>query len=216
MERQDPIVRRSTPVVTQLLILNGLAFLALSTAPQLLIEHFALWPIADPAAIQLPDRLPPGEFRPWQLVSYAFMHGGFLHLAINMFVLWMFGRPIESQWGPRYFLAFYVTCIVGTGLVQLFIASSGLMPPAPTVGASGGVFAVLLAFGLRFPNQMVILLIPPIPMKAKYFVIFIGLVELMAGVFGTSPGVANFGHLAGMAFAGLFILLFRQRLNRPD
>lgn len=215
METQDPIVRRTTPVVTLLLIINALAFLVLSTAPETLLEHFALWPIADTDTIQLPGPLPAGDFRPWQLITYAFMHGGLMHLAINMFVLWMFGRPIESQWGPRVFLAFYVTCIIGTGLVQLFITSSGFAPPAPTVGASGGVFAVLLAFGLMFPNQIVVLLIPPIPMKAKYFVIFIGILELMTGVLGTAPGVANFGHLAGMAFAGLFILLFRGRLKWP-
>jgi len=213
-EQAPPMAAGNTPVVTQLLLINGVAFLATLAAPEMMFSAFALWPLADPAAMNVTAAMPRGSFAPWQVVSYAFMHGGFLHLAINMFVLWMFGKPLESRWGSRPFAVFYLFCIAGTGLVQLLIASSGVAPPAPTVGASGGVFAVLLGFGLMYPNQMVLLIFPPIPMKAKYFVIFIGVIELMAGVSGTTPGVANFAHLAGMVFGLVFILLYRNRLER--
>lgn len=211
---EQAIVRRPTPVVTNLLLLNALVFFfTTTTAPEFALEYFALWPVInvdDPA-------LTPGwaSFYPWQLVTYAFLHGGVFHLAINMFVLWMFGKPIEGQWGSGMFLAFYFFCVIGAALVQLLMTMVGLVPPAPAVGASGAVFAVLLVFGLMYPNQIVILIFPPIPMKAKYFVIFIGVLELFAGVFGTAPGIANFAHLAGMGFALLFILMFRRRLTFP-
>jgi len=212
-EQDSSLSPGRTPVVTQLLIANGLVFLAVMLAPEIMFANFALWPIADSSGLDISSAMPRGSFQPWQLLTYAFMHGGLFHLAINMFVLWMFGKPLEGRWGSRMFAAFYLVCIIGTGVVQLLIASSGLAPPAPTVGASGGVFAVLLGFGLMYPNQVVMLIIPPIPMKAKYFVILIGVIELMAGVSGSSPGVANFAHLAGMVFALLFILAWRKRLT---
>lgn len=208
---EQNIARGPTPVVTNLLLLNAAVFFfTTTTAPAIALEYFALWPVLGVEA----DPLMPG-FYPWQLITYAFLHGNFFHLAINMFVLWMFGKPIESQWGSVMFLVFYFFCIVGAALVQMLITALGIVPPVPAVGASGGVFAVLLVFGLMYPNQLVILIIPPIPMKAKYFVIVIGVLELVAGVFGTAPGIANFAHLAGMGFALLFILMFRQRLHFP-
>ena len=121
-----------------------------------------------------------------------------------MFGLWMFGRDLERLMGPRRFLIYYFTCVVGAAFVQLIVAGTqgGLYP---TLGASGGVFGILLAYGLTYPNRMVMLIFPPIPMKAKYFVLFYGIFELYLGLSGGAPGVANFAHLGGMLFG--FILL---------
>jgi membrane associated rhomboid family serine protease len=129
-----------------------------------------------------------------------------------MFGLWMFGRDLERLMGARRFLFYYLTCVVGAGIVQLIVAElqGGVYP---TLGASGGVFGILLAYALAFPNRTVMLLIPPIPMKAKYFVLFYGLLELYLGVSGRSPGVANFAHLGGMLF-GFVLLQYWRRTNR--
>nr|WP_282103459.1 rhomboid family intramembrane serine protease [Halomonas getboli] len=172
-----------------------------------MLRYFALWPLgATPET--LPSGLPAGEFHLWQLLSYAFLHGSLFHLAINMFVLWMFGSPLERDWGSQRFARYYVLCVLGAAAAQLLVVSTGAY--APTVGASGGVYALLLAFGLRYPNQYILLLIPPIPMKAKYFVVFIGLVELWSGIAGTRQGVAHFAHLAGM-LVGLVLIWTQPR-----
>ncbi len=207
---------RPIPVVTFLLIANGLSYLAMLGAPYGALEQLALWPLGDGGGYRLPQGMEAGSFQVWQLFTYAFLHGGLFHLFVNMFVLWMFGAPIERAWGSATFVAYYLFCIVGAALVQLVLGAAGVLPPAPSLGASGGVFAILLAFGLRFPNQMVMLLFPPIPMKAKYFVVFIGVLELMAGLMGTQQGVANFAHLAGMVFGLMFILFLRPGLTKAD
>ncbi len=188
-------------VIFVLLVLNGLAFAAQQVQPEFLLYYFALWPAG--------STQPP--FEPWQLVSYGFLHGSVSHIFFNMFGLWMFGRDIERLLGPARFLSYYLTCVVGAAAVQLLVASlqGGLYP---TVGASGGIFGLLLAYAMFFPNRMVMLLIPPIPMKAKYFVMFYGLMELYLGLSGRSPGVANFAHLGGMLFG--FLLLYYWRLQR--
>ena len=126
-----------------------------------------------------------------------------------MFGLWMFGRDLERMMGAKRFLIYYLTCIVGAGIVQLTVAATqgGVYP---TVGASGGVFGLLLAFAMAFPNRMIVLLIPPIPMKAKYFVAIYGGLELYLGLSGRSPGVANFAHLGGMFFGFLLIQYWRN------
>lgn len=209
-EYQERLMSRGPiPVIDTLLVVNVIAFVWLLSAPYVGMQHFALWPMLPEDSIPTPAGVPAGEFHFWQLLTYAFLHGGLLHLAINMFVLWMFGGPIERVWGSRVFAVYYFFCVVGAGAVQVTMTSIGLTPPAPSVGASGGVFAILLAFGMRFPDQYLILLIPPIPIKAKYFVILLGALQLFAGVFGTQAGVANFAHLAGMAFGLIFILAFR-------
>jgi membrane associated rhomboid family serine protease len=127
-----------------------------------------------------------------------------MHILFNMFMLWMFGRELATMMGDKRFLIYYFTGVVGAGIVQLIVASvqGG---DYPTLGASGGVFALLLAFGMTFPNRMIMLMFPPIPMKAKYMVILFGLLELYMGVSGSAPGVANFAHLGGMLFG--FVLL---------
>jgi membrane associated rhomboid family serine protease len=176
------------------------------------LRLFALWPLATASS---PDLVGIDvAFAPWQLVSYGFLHGGLAHLFFNMFALYMFGLPIERAWGTRRFLIFYFVCLVGAGLVQLVVAAvAGQV--YPTIGASGAVFGLLLAFGMMYPNSTIMLLIPPIPMKAKWFVIGYGLLTLFFGMTGTMSGVAHFAHLGGMLF-GLALILFwgRQDFHR--
>ncbi len=190
------------PVVFALLILNGLVF-ALQQAPGFarpLILLFGLWPATAENS----------PFAIWQVVTYSFLHGGLPHLFFNMFALWMFGRNIEWLMGSRRFLVYYLACVVGAAVVQLIVASTQTSI-YPTIGASGGVFGILLAFGMAFPNRMIVLLIPPIPMKAKYFVILYGLLELYFGMTGIAPGVAHFAHLGGMLFGYLLIQYWRRQ-----
>ena len=192
-------------VIFFLMIANGLLF-AVQQFPQfenLLRNYFALWPLKSVFA----------NFYPWQLVTYGFLHGDTMHLVFNMFMLWMFGRELELMMGPRRFLIYYMTCVIGAGFVQLVVA--GLMgSPYPTVGASGGVFGLLLAFGMTFPNRMIMLLFPPIPMKAKYMVVLFGILELYLGVSGRAPGIANFAHLGGMLFGFLLIQQWKKPRRR--
>jgi membrane associated rhomboid family serine protease len=200
------------PVIQTLLILNTAFFLAQGFIDASLLYWFALWPLggsellpASPLLIQTP------HFWPWQLVSYAFLHANLLHLFVNMFALWMFGMDIEGFWGSRAFALYYFVCVVGAALVQLLFASMAASEGIvyPTIGASGGVFGILLAFGMIFPNRPVMLLFPPIPMKAKWLVIGYGAVELWSGVTGTAAGVAHFAHLGGMLFGFLLIQYWR-------
>ena len=176
------------PITTALIAANVAMFFLEQIAPGLLFA-FALWPLGAGAG--------GGAFAPWELITYAFLHGGLLHLAFNMFALYMFGGAIERVFGTRRYLTYYFVCIVSAALTQLvFAAVSGSF--YPTVGASGGVFGLLLAYGIYFPNNRVMLLFPPIPMPARIFVLFYALVELFLGVTGTQEGVAHFAHLGGM------------------
>ncbi len=191
-------------VIFTLLVLNGLVFAGQQFLPDHFLYFFALWPLDTPA------RAP--SFQPWQLLSYGFLHGNLTHIFFNMFGLWMFGRDLERLMGGRRFVAYYLTCVVGAAIVQLIVASlqGGVYP---TVGASGGIFGILLAYAMFFPNRTVMLLFPPIPMRAKYFVLFYGLLELYLGVSGRAPGVANFAHLGGMLF-GFGLLQYWRRQRR--
>lgn len=144
-----------------------------------------------------------GYFAPWQLFTYAFLHGGFNHLFFNMFALWMFGLPVEKVWGSRRFAEFYLVCILGAGLIQLLVQYiSGSV--YPTIGASGAVFGLLLAYGVMWPNAKLFLIFFPVPIKAKWFVLIYGGAELIFGVTGAMPQVAHYAHLGGLFFgAGL-------------
>lgn len=207
----------STPVVSLLLALNGLFFLAQFVLGDWLIIVFALWPMNVPdTAGRMLGLLHVPDFRLWQLVSYSFLHGSLLHLFTNMFAMWMFGVQIERLWGSRMFAIYYFVCVIGAGVVQLLVASAAVAEtgPYPTIGASGGVFGVLLAFGMMFPNQRIMLLFPPIPMRAKWFVILYGAFELYAGMTGTLSGIAHFAHLGGMLFGFLLIQYWRYRALR--
>lgn len=188
-------------VVALLLVANGLVFLAQNVIGAGLLEQFALWPLAGAA-----------PFEPWQLVSYAFLHGSVLHLFFNMFALWMFGSELERWWGPGKFAFYYFVCVVGAALIQLLVSTLAARHGEiyPAIGASGGVFGLLLAYGLMFPERMLLLLFPPIPIKAKWLVIGYGAIELFAGVTGTATGVAHFAHLGGMLFGYLLVARWRR------
>lgn len=197
----------SMPPATRALLLSNVVLFALQLwLDPWLDMRFALWP---PASAQYPGM--PG-FEVWQLVTYAFLHGGLTHLFFNMFALYMFGGEVERLLGTRRFVTYYFVCVIGAALAQLFVMSQSAGPPVPTVGASGGVFGLLLAFGMAFPQRRILLLFPPIPMPAWAFVTLYGLLELYLGVTGTDQGVAHFAHLGGMV-AG-FVLLLRWRAPR--
>jgi membrane associated rhomboid family serine protease len=153
------------------------------------------------------------EFQPWQLVTYGFLHNtqDFTHLFFNMFALWMFGSEIERLLGPKRFLLYYLVCIVGAGATQLLVEELSNGPVVPVVGASGGVFGLLLAYALAFPRRRLMLLFPPIPMPAWLFVTLYGALELYLGVTGTQQGVAHFAHLGGMAAGFVLILWWRRQ-----
>ena len=202
-----------TPVVYNLLIANVVAYMA-----TMLLDTndvyglFALFPIGSPF------------FEVWQPVTYMFLHGGFSHIFFNMFALWMFGRGLEEEMGSRRFLIYYFVSGVGAALVQLGMAEVDIMNMntqyevwnymlTPTVGASGAVFGLLLAFGMLHPNATIMLLIPPIPMKAKWFVVIYGVIELLLIIFQAQDGIAHFAHLGGM-FWGWLLMLWWQRKDR--
>jgi membrane associated rhomboid family serine protease len=186
------------PVTQSLLIANVLVFLLQTQTGDLLDVWFALWPPGS------------GRFAPWQLVTYGFLHGGFAHIFFNMLGLWMFGSDIERLFGSRYFLSYYFACLVSAALCQLVVVSLAGGPAYPTVGASGALYGLLLAFGMYFPRRMVMLIFPPIPMPARVFVIVFGGLELLFGVTGTVDGVAHFAHLGGM-LGGWLVIQYRRR-----
>jgi len=199
---------RLPPVTKALLIANGIAFV-LQLLLRSALDPFQLWPIGADAYYSNAQ-----PFMPWQLVTYGFMHdpSGPLHLVFNMLALVMFGAPLEYTWGNKRYATYYFTCIVGAGLCQLAVGWWALQnggDVAPTLGASGGVFGLLLAYGMLFPNQRVMLLIPPIPMRARTLVIVYGVIELLLGISGAQPGVAHFAHLGGMLFGWLLIRYWR-------
>ena len=184
------------PPITQALLLINVALFAIDVLfGGLLTALFALWPLGS------------GRFMPWQLVSYGFLHGSMGHLFFNMLGLWMFGAELERIWGGKRYLQFYFACILTAALTQLLV---GLIAGgAPTVGASGALFGLLMAFGMMFPNRIIMPLFPPIPMKAKVFVAVFGGLELLFGVTGTQSGVAHFAHLGGMLGGFLMIRFWR-------
>jgi membrane associated rhomboid family serine protease len=207
MIRSDLLI---TPVVKALLILNGGIFIFELFAGEILINLFALWPIAPSGTIIYGVTAP--EFQIWQLFSYSFLHGGIAHLLLNMYALWMFGSRIEIVLGSKKFTQYYLVCVLGAALLQLFVASQSASEGAiyPTIGASGGVFGILLAFGMIFPNEKLMLIFPPVILKAKWFVLIYGIIELWAGITGSAAGIAHFAHLGGMLF-GYFLLTYWRR-----
>jgi len=185
--------------MTQLLLLVTVgASLVGFAASGALFGALALWPLGS-------------GFAPWQLLTYALLHGGLLHLAFNMYGLWMFGSALEQVWGPRRLLQYYVVSVVVAGLVQLLVASSSAMP-YPTVGASGGLFGLLLGYAMLFPQRRLMLLFPPIPMPAWLFAVVFGALELTLGVTGEASGVAHFAHLGGMLGGWLMLRYWRGQL----
>ena len=191
------------PPATQALIFANVAvFLLESMAGMTLFEWFALWPPRSGLS-QAPD------FQLWQLVTYSFLHANTAHIFFNMFALYMFGSDIERLFGSRFFLVYYFVSVLAAAVTHLVVNSWMGADPAPTVGASGGVYGVLLAYGLYFPNRQRMLLIPPVPKRARTLVILYAVLELVLGVTGTAAGVAHFAHLGGM-LGGYLMIRYRR------
>ncbi len=211
------------PVVKNLLIINALLYLGTLAASRFNIDlndilglHFFM----------------ASDFRPFQIITYMFMHGGFSHLFFNMFALWMFGNVLENAWGAKRFLLFYLICGVGAGLTQelvqyiqysvslsqydrvnlgnTIVPMSDYLNMMTTVGASGAVYGILLAFGMMFPNSLIYLYFA-IPIKAKWFVAGYAVIELFSGLAMPGDHVAHFAHLGGMLFGLLLILIWKKK-----
>lgn len=214
------------PTVTKnLLIINVLCFFGMLVAKRYGIDvenllglHFFL----------------ASDFNLSQLISYMFMHANFQHIFFNMFAVWMFGRVLEQVWGPKRFLTYYLICGIGAGLIQELVQyleyaftlsnydsvnlgiAGGIIPMEEylnmmtTVGASGAVYGILLAFGMLFPNSQMFIFPLPFPIKAKYFVIGYAVLELFLGL-GGGDGVAHFAHLGGMLFGLILIIYWRKK-----
>jgi len=227
------------PVVKNLIAINAILLLASAVAPTIFSRFGLNVNLYDILGMHYWES---SKFNPAQLITYSFMHGGFFHLFFNMFGLYMFGGILEQVWGPKRFLIYYIVTAIGAALVQqLFwhiefhsaftainqaissdvanapalIAQKKLFFDSPnfiTVGASGSIFGLLLAFGWLFPNQNLYLMFIPVPIKAKYFVVIYGVVELFQGVANSSgDNVAHFAHLGGMLFGVILILLWKEK-----
>lgn len=186
MQSQTNMV--SKPPVSIGIIVACVAVLLMQNLP----VSLALWPLES------------GRFEPWQILTYGFLHADINHLFFNMFALWMFGLPIERTLGSRKFSFYYVVCILGAAITQLTVQQiSGEL--YPTIGASGAVFGLLLAYGVMFPNTRVFLIFLPIPIKAKWFVLIYGGLELIFGITNTLSQIAHFAHLGGLLFGAMVL-----------
>jgi membrane associated rhomboid family serine protease len=193
------MVRSTTSGIWIIIVITFVGFMFELSTDNPAVSGFALWPFQ-------------AGFMPWQLVTYAFLHASFTHLGFNMYGLWMFGRELEYLLGRRTFLRLYFTSILSAGILQLLVSSlTGNI--YPTVGASGGVFGLLLAYGICFPNRIIMLIFPPISLPAWLFVTLYAGIELMFGVTGTQAGVAHFAHLGGMLGGYIVISRWRHRGN---
>jgi len=189
----------SMPPATQALILSCVVVFLLQSLGIDGLAFLALWPVDS------------GAFMPWQVVTYAFLHGGLSHLVFNMFGLFMFGAELERVWGAKRLLVFYFASVIVAALTQLLVAAwSG--SPNPTVGASGGLFGLLVGFAMLFPHRRIVPLIPPIPMPAWLFVVIYGVIELFLGVTGSMSGVAHFAHLGGILGGWLTLRYWRGQV----
>lgn len=216
------------PEITKnLIVINVLMYLATMAFPNETM-HLAMYPVQNETA-----------FQPFQIVTHMFMHGGIGHLFFNMLGLYMFGGDIERVFGPKRYLFFYLSTGLGAAFMHMGVqyweinqlvqevntnfppdmlegvfekgTQLNIMLNTPVVGASGALYGLLAAFGMLYPNRMIMLLIPPIPMKAKYFALIFGGYALFAGVNGIQPGVAHFAHLGGALLGALTILLWRKQ-----
>ena len=207
------------PATKSIIIINVLVFIMTLVDRDFMIRNFALFYPASPL------------FKPWQVVSHMFMHGGFWHIFFNMYTLFIFGSVLERVWGTKKYLLFYFVTGLGaaalhTGVqwieVQHYMSQIAAGDPAaaqnigdlmriPTVGASGAIYGLLLGYGMMYPYAVLALIFPPIALKAKWFVIIFAVIELLTGLTGTGGGVAHFAHLGGMLFGWLLILYWKRR-----
>jgi membrane associated rhomboid family serine protease len=188
---------RLPPITQSIILANVLVFLLEPTFG------------SDPASVFALSPLGP-QFQLWQILTYAFLHGNLMHISFNMLAVYMFGSEMERVWGGRRYLTYYLVCVISAALAQLGV-SSATGAYYPTIGASGAVFGLLLAFSQYFPERKIMLLIPPIILPAKIFVVLYGTLELVLGVTGTEEGVAHFAHLGGMAGGFLLMLYWKAR-----
>lgn len=199
---------RITPTNKAIILANVAVFILqyLLGGPYLVdgaIRFFVLWPPQS------------GLFQPWQVLTYGFLHGGFSHIFFNMFAVFMFGSEVERLFGAKRYLVYYLACVVGAALMHLIVVTTANLPPYPTLGASGGVFGLLLAFGMAYPHRKLMLIFPPIPMPAWLFVTLYGVLELYLGVTRTASGVAHFAHLGGMATGFVLIRYWQAQRRKP-
>ena len=200
------------PVTKTLLIANVAVFLAQQFAGDALILWFGLWPLTS-TSIEAPGFST--AFLPWQVITYSFLHGNELHILVNMLGVFMFGSEVERVLGQRRYLTYYFVSVLAAALAQLVMSALSPGPPYPTIGASGGVFGLLLAYGMFFPRRIVMLIFPPIPMPAWLFVTLYGAGELYMGITQTAQGVAHFAHLGGMATGFVLIRYWQAQRRRP-
>jgi len=186
------------PATRALILVNVAVFLLQQVARAFMDQWFALWPLGS------------GQFHVWQLITYAFLHGSLAHIFFNMFALYMFGGELERLWGPRRLVGYFLVCALAAGVTQLAVQGTSTTAEA-TIGASGGVFGVLLAFAWYFPRRRLFVIPIPIPLPAWLFVTIYALLELLFGVTGREPGVAHFAHLGGLLGGALCILYWRAR-----
>ncbi|MBK8552512.1 MAG: rhomboid family intramembrane serine protease [Ignavibacteria bacterium] len=185
------------------LLLSG--FSVGSTSFDLIItKYFALNPLK-PVLFNENGQILQLSFYPWQLITYMFLHGDFFHLFFNMLMLWMFGAELENTWGQKRFLTYYFVCGIGAGLCNLLIAPM-FGPVGPTVGASGSIYGILVAFGYLFPNREIYVYFL-IPVKAKYLVIIFMIIELFSAGGGRNDGIAHFAHLGGGIIGFIYLLI---------
>ncbi len=219
--RRNSILGSMPPVVKNIIIVNVLIYLLTVVTGNFMYEHFALFYFKSPL------------FKPYQLVTHMFMHGGFTHILFNMYTLFIFGSVLERVWGSQKFLFYYFVTGIGAALLHMGVmylqlqgyiadlqagdifAQSGIQAilATPTVGASGAIYGLLLAYGMLFPDNVMQLIFPPIALKAKWFVIIFGALELLLGLSGRGGNVAHFAHLGGMIF-GFFLILYWKKNNR--
>jgi membrane associated rhomboid family serine protease len=194
------------PGVKWLLIVNVVAFLLMYFAADTSFQRTFLWLVLQPAAVLK-------EFQIWRLVGYLFLHGGVWHLLVNMFTLWMFGCTLEAQWGTRQFLRYYFLCGIGAGICDVLVNAMLGRWGSSTIGASGAIYGLLLAFGVLYPNQTVLFNFL-FPIKAKYFVMIYGAMALL-GALNMNSGVSNIAHLGGMAFGFAYLKSRYLRVRMP-
>ncbi|MBR0533536.1 MAG: rhomboid family intramembrane serine protease [Bacteroidales bacterium] len=207
--------RMVTPVVKNLIIINTVILLGTMLIGDKAYEYLALFPFES------------HYFKGYQMVTHMFMHGGFWHLFFNMYTLMIFGTALERMWGGKKFLLFYFVTGLGAALCHNLVlhlqiehftaigetAKAAVAMATPTVGASGAIYGVLLGYAMLFPNHVLQLIFPPVAMKAKWFVIIFGAIELLTGITGMGGNIAHFAHLGGMLF-GLLLILYWKKKNR--
>lgn len=192
---------QTPPVVKNLLIINSLVFMATALLPVGgdILRYCSLYWFENPL------------YHSYQFITYMFLHADLGHIFFNMFALWMFGRTLEYELGSRRFLIYYMVCGVGAALIQMGAAWISGEYYIQLLGASGAVMGLLLAFGVMHPNAMIMLLIPPIPMKAKWFVVIYGVLELFMGWTGYGGNVAHFAHVGGMLWGFLLLHMWKRQ-----